>query len=186
MVEGLPKFFDPRGLALRNAILQGSIGSDELPRVSADYLIPIRFQVEVTGYLVDSKWPCLDVQVTGVVRQMCQRCLEPVDHPVDLLDRFVVDVKGDGELDGPAGYDSLSLAGDPGSVSVAELVEDALILGVPGRPCHLPGLCNLAGLGFSSPGDTGPFAALQQLRAPHVAIDADAGESPNKTHLDRE
>jgi uncharacterized protein len=72
------------------------------------------------------------VQVTGELVLTCQRCLRPCSCPVDESASLVV-TASDTE-DAPGGYEPV--LGDAERLSVAELIEEQLLLAVPLVPMH--------------------------------------------------
>jgi uncharacterized protein len=62
----------------------------------------------------------------------CQRCLRPCECPLDETARLIV-VADDGE-EVPGGFDTV--LGDAERLSVTELVEEQMLLGMPLVPMH--------------------------------------------------
>lgn len=112
--------------------------------------------------------PWLHLQASACVRRTCQRCLQPVDLPlqVDRWLRFVADENLAAELDADSEEDVLAIER---ALDLHDLVEDELLLALPMIPrhdrCPTP-LASTAGAG-EAPGAGGaahPFAALAGLR----------------------
>lgn len=114
----------------------------------------------------------LDVRARGVVRVICQRCLEPFDFAL-ALSRTLGFVANGAELDA---LDALDAAGQGDGIEylvadrhldVQELIEDELILALPFAPMH-EGSCAGAAVGDTTDGDrsgaASPFAGLMSLR----------------------
>jgi uncharacterized protein len=107
--------------------------------------------------------------VHAVVPLVCQRCLGVVEHVIDAPVCLML-VPGADAGTAPEPYDPLPVVA--AQVSLADLVEDELLLALPQIPKHAPGTCAVAvgGLGLDSSetqeiaGDTdkrpNPFAAL--------------------------
>jgi uncharacterized protein len=139
--------------------LEAAFSPTQLPRLLdsvADTTGGVSMQVR--GWVDARDRPCLDIQMTGQLWVLCQRCMRPM--PVDIQVGQTL----------AFGEESLDEAGDPDSVEVlppmehidlAELAEEELLLSLPMLPRHQD--CDLPG-----PADTGkqsPFAALNALRS---------------------
>jgi len=105
----------------------------------------------------------------------CQRCLQPYELPLAVVDKRVRFVRGESQaeaLDAEIEEDVLAL---PRSLDLRELIEDELLLALPIVPRH-DGACpqplplpvdDLDGEGDDEPaagGRPNPFAALQALK----------------------
>ena len=113
------------------------------------------------NFLLD---PQLGPLVTGRVRAtlelICQRCLEPMSLDLDLELRLGI-VRSDEEAVAlPAEYEPLVLKTD--TVSLAALVEDELILGLPAAPLHPAGSCRppIEAQGRGDTSASSPFSDL--------------------------
>jgi uncharacterized protein len=110
-------------------------------------------------------------QVRGEVVLICQRCLEPMRLPIDIeLDLGIVD-SDDGARRLPERYDPLVVSGQ--TLSVAELVEDEILLALPAIPRHEGDACTAAMTAIPQKQDddatspesaANPFAVLAQLK----------------------
>jgi len=133
--------FDAFKLARERESLGGTVDAATLARLSDrvdDTPAPIAWRIVGTA---DSQGrPALDVELEGVVRLECQRCLQMMDWPVRqrttlALARDDVDVaRLDAESD-----DEVVLASTP--LDPAALVEDELVLALPYAPRHADGEC---------------------------------------------
>lgn len=108
-------------------------------------------------------WLSLDAQAP--VWMTCQRCLQPVEVPVH-VERALRFVRGDDEaarLDAETDDDVLPLEG---SIDVAELVEDELLLALPLVPRHdtCPQPLAPPPGELEEPAAESPFAALSVLK----------------------
>jgi len=84
----------------------------------------------------------LDGRLDGAVMLVCQRCLAPVQLP--LQERFkVLLAQDEAGLDQEAGDYEVILA-DPARFDVRQLVEDQALLGLPLVPRHAAATCNEA------------------------------------------
>ncbi|HQC79465.1 MAG TPA: DUF177 domain-containing protein [Accumulibacter sp.] len=101
------------------------------------------------------------MEVGGFLSLRCQRCLEPLEYPLDL--RSVLEfVDGDGditqdELEG----DSKDFLFAKKDLDVEELIEDEILLSLPPAPRHKQ--CSLSGSGCDLAKES-PFSVLAGLR----------------------
>jgi len=110
-----------------------------------------------------------EMEVTGVVRLRCQRCLETFDETLHSTTRlaFVATEEEAGQV--PEGYEAV--AAEEGRIDLGELVEDELLLSLPvvalhGAATQCAGTARQAGgeERVESPAETHrPFAQLQDL-----------------------
>jgi len=106
-------------------------------------------------------------EVAAALRLVCQRCLEPVDVPVD--SRFTLGVVTGLEEERllPEDYEGLTVTAD--TLVPRDIVEDELLLSVPAVPRHA-GPCNPGLEKLDDETQTGstkrdnPFAGLAALR----------------------
>ena len=119
-------------LAGRGASLERELRLPQLPRlVEAGALegTKVRAQLEFGTFEGRS---CIEVRVAGEVLLACQRCLKPCRCAVDESASLVVVARDTDEV--PGGFEPL--LGDPERLSVAELIEEQLLLGLPLVPMH--------------------------------------------------
>ena len=94
----------------------------------------------------------------------CQRCLKPLELPMDLDFRLLIDASD--ELLSHSSEDTLY--SDAGYIDIAEVVEDELILAIPLVAMHEDTACNdnwrASELQAETPVKENPFAVLQQLK----------------------
>lgn len=104
------------------------------------------------------------------IRQVCQRCLEPVELLLEKSLNLAV-VHSDAEADElPNDLDPLLCGDDP--LAVIDLVEDELLLTLPQEPKHTSGPCSSRHVWHSGEPapetgagkEAGPFAVLEQLK----------------------
>lgn len=83
----------------------------------------------------------LDVQITGLLHLVCQRCLQAMEWPVD-IERPLLLVKSETQIpDGNLDDDEIDVIVGGADMSVLHLVEDELILNLPMIPMHEDGIC---------------------------------------------
>jgi uncharacterized protein len=154
-------------LAKQGARVARSVQPDELVRLAE--LAPGRTAIdtEMTFSIGGDGRVWVKGVVEGVVGATCQRCLEKLDRP--LRATFDLCIVNDPTLASKlaGGADVLAAEGD--TVTVAQIIEDELILGLPDRlcvedPCPLaPSLSYPAGPEEPEPRDN-PFSVLSQLK----------------------
>jgi len=106
--------------------------------------------------------PRLDLDVDGSVTLICQRCLQPLQEPIAIRARFLIaaDEATADALDQDDDYDVVVGATD---FEVDTLVEDEVILALPGAPRHR--VCpDGATDGSDRTKKPSPFAVLAGLR----------------------
>lgn len=173
----MPDYADPERLCGLGKVYEGRIALTDLPRLSAllvDRAGEAQFRL---AFSVDEeKRGIALVAVQAHLRVQCQRCLGPLELPVDAQARLAV-VKGPDEAARlPAEIDPLLVTGDP--INLRSLVEDELMLAVPTAPMHSDAECpvdlqpiNAAADDLRTRRDTtcddgpaSPFAALATLK----------------------
>ena len=81
----------------------------------------------------------VDGRINSELELVCQRCLQPLLLPVTIDVRLGIVESEVAAEQLPAHYDPLQVGGDP--VSVGELVEDEILLALPGFPRHEGDVC---------------------------------------------
>lgn len=135
----------------------GHLRLDSLPRLAdmgcnaahADYLIE--------GGQNAEQRPCLRVDIDGVLELVCQRCLGPVEHVVEV--RSELELTTDPALIESAD-DDIDRVLATRSMDPVSLVEDELILALPMVPMH-EGCDNVDAAATKKPS---PFAILAALK----------------------
>lgn len=155
--------FDGLELARTGQRLIGSIPVPTLVRLQDslfDQAGEIRY--EVKGGRDARQRPVLMLEITGVLRLQCQRCLGAVDFPLRLSNTLLL-ASGDGAGGDPDDEDLEWIEAGPGQ-DVASLVEDEILLGLPYAPMHEQGKClRHAKAGPGSEGNAA-FAKLAALK----------------------
>ena len=163
-----PKKINPWQLTASNGRLEGELALAALPRLSESNQADGYVSVSLEGG-IDGHARFLKGQLRAEVGLVCQRCLGPLRLPLELGVALGL-VRSEAEAARlPAGYEPL-LATDDG-ISVAELVEDELLLALPQIPRHQD-LRECEANGYAAPGEASsqaerrrPFAALASLLA---------------------
>lgn len=131
MLEELPRFIDPKQLALQNAYLKGEVALAQLERLH-DCLCEIQGTVEIEWiFAFDNKQrPTIQGSTQAQLPMLCQRCLQPLQWTVDTQIALVVfngEPRSDEEL--PMGYEIITL--NHHQLSLWNLIEDEIILALP-------------------------------------------------------
>lgn len=108
--------------------------------------------------------PMLVGQLQTRLELECQRCLQPLDLPMDLGFSLLIDATD--EIVQHGNQDTCY--SDNGYIDIAEVVEDELILAIPLVAMHEDTRCNSNWQDSASGAETAkpenPFAVLQQLK----------------------
>jgi len=128
-------------LAGRSATLERRLSLRQMPRlVDAGALEGTRASAKLTFGRIEGR-TTVEVQVSGELVLTCQRCLRPCTCTVNESASLVVMASDADEM--PGGFEPL--LGDPGRLSVSELIEEQLLLGLPLVPKHATtALCGAA------------------------------------------
>jgi uncharacterized protein len=154
-------------LAVRGSEIEQSFAMTDLPRVS-DYATDAKAKATLIARFrnVDGK-VLIDGEVTAALRMSCQRCMQPVDVPVD--DEFSVMLVGsENELDKLAPEQDAIVA-EAERLDLRWLTEEQLLLASPLVPAHDEAECpatesTAAEKSASPPVETQrPFADLRAM-----------------------
>jgi DUF177 domain-containing protein len=126
---------DLESLGARQAVLSGEFELGKLPRFSS-LLCDAEGSVRATLGFGQRRegWLTLELQYEAAVRLLCQRCLEPMSHPMVGRVALVVLDSDSAEPQLPEGFEPVELEG--GRLSPAQLIEDELIVSLPLVPRH--------------------------------------------------
>ena len=164
-----------RGYQVRKEVTQGgrfegSIELSELKRLGellyaggadqAERKIALSFEFMRSEFDI----PMLVGQLQTRLELECQRCLQPLDLPMDLEFSLLIDATD--EIVRHSSQDTLY--SDDGYIDITEVVEDELILAIPLVALHEDTRCNSNWQEPASAAGTAraenPFAVLQQLK----------------------
>jgi uncharacterized protein len=131
-------------------------------------------EVEITlvGQRLAGGRPVLTGHAACTVTVRCQRCLMPFELRLEAPIRLGV-LADEADLARlPKGHEPL-ICPAGASVSLAELIEDELLLALPDYPHHAEGMCSTSVVPAQQTGKRQPFAALASLRknGPHGGQD---------------
>lgn len=152
-------------LAGRAATLERDFRLGQLPRLVEAGALDGTSAHASLGFAEFEGRTTVEARVQGVIVLPCQRCMRPCDCAIDESALLAV-VASDDEQDLPGGYEAL--LGDAERLSLGELVEEQMLLGMPLVPMHEPGQCG-AGAAVKAAGGAGaderqrPFANLREL-----------------------
>lgn len=170
--EPLPEYLIPHRLARHGARFAGELPTAVFERFSAE-LLDSSGSVNVTLKLFrdDEYRTCVAGTLCTTVRLTCQRCLEPVELAVEC--EMSLAVVGDDEAAAnlPQAYEPLVLDGE--RISLIDLIEDDLLLGLPVTPRHAADACEAPPVPEAAEPDASedapdetekPFSQLRVLR----------------------
>jgi len=172
MVSSNSRLVDPLEFARNGRVLQGEAPVAGFARLCEGLPTPQDGKLDwrLAGRMDGQGGAWLDVQARGRVRVICQRCLQAMDLPLDVVNSLrllrtqeELEAMDALEADGRGGVAEYLVAED--RMDGLDLVEDELILAVPYAPMHAacPGGHPDADDG-SDPGRPSPFAALERLK----------------------
>lgn len=154
-------------LASRGAVLTGSVEPASMPRlleVVVEPPAPITYRIAFARDAAGR--PGMAGRLEGTLPLICQRCLDRLDWSFDL--RFESLLVGD-EREDTDGRDAVVCPG--GRIAVEPVVEDELLLALPGAAVHARGSCEappVRAAGGAAPARApSPFSILRTLRSGH-------------------
>lgn len=136
-----PKEIDPLRFCKMTQVWEIDASLSEFPRLLPD-LSQGQLHCRVTGR-TDKHYGCvLRLEISGEVETTCQRCLGRLAQEV-AIDREISLARDEAELerreaDSDAGMDTILMSA---KLSLIELIEDEILLGLPLAPMHAPGVC---------------------------------------------
>lgn len=144
--------------------IRGTIAARDLGRLGGMLFSPDgKLDYQLQGRIGIQGKPELVLHVQGGLVLVCQRCMGPVEHPVDTTVRFVV-VPNEGAMPAPDDEqdDADYLVADP-RLDVPALVEDEILLGLPMAPLHETAECGLSAAKAKEQKES-PFRVLRGLK----------------------
>jgi uncharacterized protein len=144
--------------------LRGSLSLPELTRLRDSLVDTVgAVEFEVSGGHDARRRPILKLAIRGMLRLQCQRCLGALEHPLQVLNTLLLVTAGEsaaGDLD----EEDAEWVEASGSLDVAALVEDEIILSLPYAPRHEAGSCRQAGNAAPDGAAASAFARLAALK----------------------
>lgn len=184
--EGRQTAADPAALrvAPRHAcevgrVIEGSVSPLKLARLAglatdADDPAPVRYRIEFLPPGVDKLW-LAKIAIEAELRLTCERCLEPMDVPLTGSSTLQFVYSDEQAAQVGAAYEPV-IVDDEGMVSVAELIEDEVLITVPvvvrhAEACREPWRESATDAADADTQDAAekdnPFAVLASLRKGH-------------------
>ncbi len=154
----------------RNGYFEGEIAVSELGRLT-ELLHPEQPDIEARKVKVEFEFVSNEFDVPMISGQLqtslvleCQRCLQPLDMPLSLEFRLLVDAS-----DETVRASSVeTLCSDDGYIDINDVIEDELILALPLVALHEDTACNQHWQSTTASTEPAvkenPFAVLQQLK----------------------
>ncbi len=140
MLIQLPGPAEPEHLARMGATFEGVLPVAGLDRLRADLNSPDGRLDVALRFSMEDGVPMLRGHVGGAVELVCQRCLQPLDWPLD-IDLALAFVESDfAEEQLPDAVEGVRLA-EGERLLLAELLEDEALLALPGIPRHADTQC---------------------------------------------
>ena len=145
--EQLPKKIDPIKFVTLETSLSGTINLEDMTRLSAcieggDPLV----DADLSFYRSEQGFRIIEGSCRAQVNLLCQRCLEPTGVPLEAKIALVIVSDDERAKKLPKQYDALILQEAP--ISLAEMVEEELLLCLPSVPRHLDEQCNASLLDY--------------------------------------
>jgi uncharacterized protein len=144
--------------------LRGSLSPPGLTRLKdslADAVGTVEF--EVKGGQDARGRSILVVAVRGMLHLQCQRCLEALDHPLQLLNTLVLVTGGAGAA-GELDDEEIEWIEACRELDLAALIEDEILLSLPYAPRHEEGSCKPVGAAAGEGAGASAFARLAELK----------------------
>lgn len=167
MLEELPRFIEPKQLALQNAHLKGEVALAQLERLH-DSLCEVQgtVKIEWTFACDDKQRPTIQGSIQAQLPMLCQRCLQPLQWTIDTQVALVIfdnEPHPDEEL--LMEYEVIILNENP--VSLWNLIEDEIILALPIIAKHDTCIANeyqLSAEKLANNACSNPFQILLELK----------------------
>ncbi len=154
-----PVAIDGLAFARSAGVMRGRLDLESLPRLAQSGCSGSVVDFVLTGEINERGKPELRLAVNGSVRLECQRCLGNVDLALQLESRLEL-AAGEAEILAADDEVERVLAGH--EMSVAELVEEELILALPMVPKHEHCLAKTAAEKGEQPSAFKALAALKK------------------------
>lgn len=138
--------------------VRGVLGMEQLPRVAVLHGATEGLAFGVRGGMRDDGKPCLWISVSGELRLVCQRCLGQLIFPLSIEAELVL-TQDAREIE--EAQDDVDRVLASRAMSVAQLVEDEVLLSLPMVPRH--DRC-VAALSEGREAKASPFGVLTELR----------------------
>lgn len=162
MPDGWSRPLDAEQLADRRTDIDFSIPLCDLPRLASQLARSEGSARGTASFGREREFAVADLVVEARVPLTCQRCLQPMAWPV--ASRARVAIVGDAAAADRVGPELETVIAPEGRISVGELVEEELLLGLPIVALHADGEACGARTGGEPEEETQkPFAGLAEL-----------------------
>ncbi len=165
-----------RDLAFSDLARQGARVDRQLPVTALPRLaalledVSVEALAELRFHLDDDGFPWVDGRASLHGLLTCSRCAETLEHRLEAS--FTLCIVGDEAVASRLADDRDVLVAESPLLSVAEIVEDELLLALPERLCREDPCARRPALEYPAPGfvaegdagEPGPFAALAELK----------------------
>lgn len=165
---GVPVVIDSLDFARNAGVRRGKIAISGFQRLQ-DYLVNNSGELgyAVIGALDANGRPVLRIDIQGVVSLQCQRCLEELEHMLDIHAELRV-AQNEQELQSFDEDESVDCILTQPEMDVLSLIEDEIILSLPVSSRHEQGECMPGGRQDGKIiREASPFAALAALKKTH-------------------
>jgi uncharacterized protein len=165
---GVPVVIDPLDFARNAGVCRGKIAISGFQRLQ-DYLVNNSGELgyAVIGVLDANGRPVLRIDIQGVVSLQCQRCLEELEHMLDIRAELLL-AQNEQELQSFDEDESVDCILTQPEMDVLSLIEDEIILSLPVSSRHEQGECMTGGRQDGKTiREASPFAALTALKKTH-------------------
>jgi len=156
-------FIDSLDFACKGSEIQGEVPLTEMHRLQDKLAVPEgKISYVVRGFQDRNGKPMLEVALTGLCQLRCQRCLDGLAYPIQLVSRLLLVHESELDEFSDEGDEQDSIPAD-NRLDVLALLEEEILLSLPFAPAHPSGACQLVaeGLGRS---EKNPFAVLAGLK----------------------
>lgn len=162
MPELAPVVVDSREFVCGRRVIEGAVPLTWLRRLS-DQLLDLDGNLAVTleGWQDAEQVSWMRLTVTGQVSMHCQRCLESMSWPLDIVSLLRLVGPGEAWPDEDLADDGVDAIAAGNELDVLSLVEDEVLLALPVAPRHEQ--CELPQTAEKEYGSS-PFTALAALR----------------------
>ena len=158
-------FIDSLDFARNGRELRGEVAVADLPRLQ-DMLAVSEGKISylIRGFLDKSGKPMLEMTLEGLCQLRCQRCLNGLAYPVNLVSHLMlVQESGLDEFSTRVEEDNLDSIPADDHLDVLALLEEEILLSLPFAPKHPAGACQLVTKGLDQSGNPA-FAVLAGLK----------------------
>ena len=132
---------DPLSFAQNKKIRHGKIAENELGRLHEFVDRDGGFAFVIEGDTDKFGRPTLRLKIKGKIVVQCQRCLDKLDHEID-IDTLLILARNAGELELYDADSTIDAVLALHELDIGVLIEDEIILSLPISPRHKEGVCN--------------------------------------------